>query len=263
MAITDEEALAWAEEAERATGAEPQTNVVSRGDEEGDGEEPDGAGAAPELAGSAPVHIPETVVVPAGTGADVAPPAVPAARRELTVVLTLTPTEGEDPTWRALYTIGGEHEAYPVQHSLVAGDPAWAAAQIPRLLAETEARWREQPALPKATSGTSVAPGARPPATSPAKDAPGTGAKTGAKGKTTTGGTPAAAGGDNGLLAAALLQGTAATGAPTGPAASTPPVPAAPQATPGVAAETVPASPPQAKGAKQAPPGQMAMELFG
>lgn len=256
MAITDEEALAWAAEAERATGAEPRTDIEPRGDEEGDSEEPGGARMAPEVAGGAPVHIPETVVVPAGAGADVAPPAVPAARRELTVVLTLTPDEGEEPSWRVLYTIGGEHQVYPVQHSLVAGDPTSAAAQIPRLIAETEARWREQPALPKATYGTPIAPGARPTATSPAKDVSPTGAKTGARAKTTTRGKLATAGGDNGLLAAALLKGTPATGAP---AVSIPTVPQPPA----VVAEPVPASPPKARGAKQAPPGQVAMELFG
>ena len=199
MAISDEEALAWAEE------------------RQGDGRIPPPDGARAEAPAAPPAPTLEGV-----DGAEAAPAAAPAptnsaapasnattgpARRELTVVLTLMPGRGDDAPLRACYSVGAEGAPYPVMSTLAVADAALAAAQIPARIAEAEARWLAQPALPRATNGAAVA---RP---APAATKPATG-KTAATAKEKTKGKGATNGGDAARLAAALLRDTTAAVGP-------------------------------------------------
>ena len=204
MAISDEEALAWAEE------------------RQGDGRIPPPDGARAEAPAAPPTPTIEGVA-----GADPAPSAAPAhtnaaaptsnattgpARRELTVVLTLMPGQGDDAPLRACYSVGAEGAPYPVMSTLTVADAAQAAAQIPVRIGAAEARWIAQPTLPRATNGAAVTRPA-PMATRPATGKTAATAKEKAKGK----------GGDAARLAAALLgDTTAAVGpVPTAPVAPT------------------------------------------
>ncbi len=208
MAISDEEALAWAEE------------------RQGDGRIPPPDGARAEALAAPPAPTIEGM-----TGAAPAPAAAPAppnaaaptpnattgpARRELTVVLTLLPGQGDDTSLRACYSVGAEGAPYPVMSTLAVADAALAAAQIPARIAEAEARWLAQPSLPRATNGAAVVRPA-PAATRPANG------KTAATAKEQTKGQGAANRGDAVRLAAALLRDTtAAVGpVPTAPVAPT------------------------------------------
>lgn len=206
MAISDEEAVAWAEER-----AGRERDVPPGG----------------ELSGPPPA-----AVDPAATAAPrhPAPPATAPARRELTVALTLLAGEGDAATLRACYSVGADGAPYPIISTLAIADIAEAAAQIPARIAEAEARWLAQPNLPRARDGAAVAR----PATTTAK--PATGKAAGAAKGRAKGGEGAA--GDAAHLAAALLR-DATDAAPT-----TPPAPTAPTVATTPDAATAPGDPP-------------------
>lgn len=195
MAISDEEAVAWAEE--------------RQGDERN------------------PPPGEEQVEPPAATPAP-APTNVP-AHRELTVVLTLLPGEGHDAPLRACYSVGAQGAPYPVISTCAVAAVAEAAAQIPARIAEAEARWLAQPNLPRAKAGAVVTRPAPATTTKPATGKSAAAVKGKAKGK------EGSTGDDAARLAAALLRDTtAAVGtappAPTAvaiaatPGAPTPPI---------------------------------------
>lgn len=205
MAISDEEAVAWAEERQG-----DERNPLS------------------EVAGSAaPGIVPVT-----------APATVP-ARRELTVALTLLAGEGDDARLRACFSVGAQGAPYPVISTLAVADIAEAAAQIPARIAEAEARWLAQPSLPRARDGATVAR----PASATAKPATGKGTpavKGKAKGKEASMGGDAGR-----LAAALLRDTTAgvatALPAPTTPTVATTPDADAPLIDPQVPPPPLPA----------------------
>lgn len=189
MAITDEEALVWDEERRAAERIPPPDPTPANGD-------------AP------------------------ASPATPApARPELTIVLTLAPGAGDDAPLRACYSVGADGAPYPVISTLRVADLAHAAARIPSRVAEAEARWLAQPALPRAVDGAAVT---RPARAATEKTAPGKARATGEKARDKA----AASGGDTARLAAALLQETAVATGPVPPAPVAPTLAAATVANP-------------------------------
>ena len=201
MAISDEEAVAWAEE------------------RQGDERNPP--------PGEAQVEPPAATPAPTPTN-------VP-ARHEQTVVLTLMPGEGDDAPLRACYSVGSPCAPYPVISTLAVATVTEAAAQIPARIAEAEARWLAQPNLPRAKDGAVVA---RPAPATTTKPATG---KSAAAVKGMTKGKEVLTGNDAARLAAALLRDTTAAvgtalSAPTAPTVAATPGTAAttidPQAPP-------------------------------